>query len=198
MYNKILLTILFFLLCYQVIPQSIGKSILVEVPLIKTESFFQEYTNLQLTNEHYQQGTTSGIGIYYSWRFPFIFTLLFEVRPGIFISDPDLMGIDLGFYLRQNLYKNLFTIIGSNIHYNFGFSEGQLSWKRSSLGGVYFSPGASFGYTFSQRISIFLGYYVLLKNNWRESWSVDYRESYYSKSTEKMYWMFKCSVELNH
>lgn len=198
MYNKKHSILLFLIFCYQVLPQDLNKSILVEVPLIKTNASHQEYYNLLLKNEYDQQEFTSGIGIHYSWRFPFILTSLLEIRPGLFISDPDLMGIDLGFYLRQNLYKNLLTIIGSNIHYNFGFSEGQLSWKRSSLGGVYFSPGASFGYTFSQRISIFLGYYVLLKNNWRESWSVDYRGSYYSKSTEKMYWMFKCGVELNH
>ena len=189
--------ILFFVLCHQILPQDLNNSILIEVPFIKTNTFHQEYSNLLLKVENEQTGFTSGFGIHYSWRFPFIFGTLFEIRPGIFISDPYLMGVDLGIYIRQKIYKNFFVIIGSNIHFNFGFSEGQLSWKRSSVGGIYFSPGISIGYKFSQRISSFLGYHVLLKNNWRESWSVSYRESNYSKSTEKLYWILKLGMELN-
>ena len=108
------------------------------------------------------------------------------------------MGIDFGLYLRRNLYKNLFAVIGSNAHYNFGFSEGQMTWSRHSLGGLYISPGGSIGLAASQRISVFLGYYVSLKNNWRDSWSSSFRDSYYSQSSAKMFWMFKMGVELNH
>ncbi|NMB83552.1 MAG: hypothetical protein GYA14_17225 [Ignavibacteria bacterium] len=189
--------ILFFVFCYQILPQDLNNSILIEVPFIKTNTFHREFSNLLLIVENEQTGFTSGFGIHYSWRFPFIFRTLFEIRPGIFISDPYLMGVDLGIYIRQKLYKNLFVIIGSNIHYNFGFSEGQISWKRSSLGGLYFSPGASLGYSFSQRISTFLGYHALLKNNWRESWSVSYRESSYSQSAEKLFWIIKLGMEFN-
>jgi hypothetical protein len=198
--NKTTIQILFFtfLTFSWVYSQDYNRSVLIEVPIIKTELYSQKYLGLQKINEYYEARSSSGINISYSWRFPLLLDTKLEIRPGIFVSDPDLMGIDFGFYLRRNIYKNLFAVVGSNVHYNFGFSEGNMTSSSHSLGGFYISPGGSIGFSLSQKISVFIGYYVSLKNNWRDSWSSSFHDPYYSKSSEKIFWMFKMGVELNH
>ncbi|MDF1612441.1 hypothetical protein [Stygiobacter electus] len=171
--NKTILPFFFFLSIFTitcVFSQDFNRSIVVEVPIINTELHYQKYAGLQKIDEYYLTKYSSGINISYSWRFPLLLNNRIEIRPGIFLSDLDLLGLDFGLYLRLCLYKKLFAIIGSNVHYNFGYRESHMTWSRSSQSGFYFSPGGSIGLAISQKISVFLGYYVSVKNNWRDSW----------------------------
>jgi hypothetical protein len=140
---------------------------------------------------------TYGLNISYSWRFTFLFGSKFEIKPGVTLGDLDLMGIDLGIYIRQYFVQDFFVMLGSQFHLNMGFKESSMYSGKSSLGGIYVFPGGSIGYRISKKITLLLGYYKSLKSSWRDTWALDVMSSYSSETYEKIKWMVKFGIELN-
>ena len=179
-------------------PQESNKGFVLEIPIIKTELKQQKYSGLSKIEETNSEKYSSGINLAYSWRFPLLLNTKFEIRPGIFLGDLDLLGVNYGFYLRTNLYKPVYAIIGIKADYNFGYEDSHITWSRKSKNGFYLNPVLSLGMAVSKNISVMIGYSFYLKENWRESWSVDFNRSINTETSEKLNWLIKFGIEFSN
>lgn len=179
-------------------PQESNKGIVIEVPIIKTELNQKKYSGLVKIDEFYSEKYSTGINVAYSWRIQLPLNTKFEIRPGIFLGDLDLLGVNCGFYLRRNLFKPVYAIVGIKAHYNFGYEDSHITWGRKSKNNFYFNPVFSLGVPISNKISVMIGYSFYLNKNWRESWSTDYLTSVYTESTEKLNWQLFLGIEINN
>lgn len=182
----------------QLFPQESNKGLVLEIPFIKTELKQEKYSGLVKIDEVDSDKYSSGINIGYSWRIPLPLNTKFEIRPGVFLSDLDLVGVNLGIYLRGNIIYPVFANLGIKAHYNFGFEDSHISWGRKSQSGFYFNPVLSLGMPISNKFSIMIGYSYYLEKNWRKSWSVDYNRSINTETSEKLNWLLNVVIEFSN
>ncbi len=194
---KYLLILFIILPMVTLYPQESNMGIVIEVPIIKTELNQKKYSGLIKIDELNSAKYSSGINLAYSWRFPLLLNTKFEVRPGIFLGDLDLLGVNCGFYLSTNLFKPVYAIVGIKADYNFGFEDSHITWGRKSENGFYFCPVLSLGMAVSKNISVMIGYSFYVKENWRESWSSDYLTPIYIDTTEKLNWLIELGIDFN-
>ncbi len=195
---KYLLILFIILPMVTLYPQESDMGIVIEVPIIKTELNQQKYLALNKTDEINTIKYSAGINLSYSWRLSLLLNTKFEVRPGIFLGDLDLLGVNCGFYLRTNLFKPVYAIVGIKTDYNFGNEDSHITWGRKSENGFYFCPALSLGMAVSKNISVMIGYSFYLKENWRESWSVDFNHSINTETSEKLNWLIKFGIEFSN
>ena len=186
-----------FITISQLFSQGYNKGLVLEIPLIRTELNQLHYSGLVKTKETFSVKYSSGINVAYSWRIPLLLDTKFEIRPGIFLGDLDLLGVNCGFYLRTNLFNPIYAIVGIKADYNLGYEESHMTWSRKSKNGFYFNPVFSLGVPISNKISVMIGYSFYLNKNWRESWSTDYSSSIGTESSEKLKWLITFGVEIN-
>ncbi|MBX2976420.1 MAG: hypothetical protein KF721_09815 [Ignavibacteriaceae bacterium] len=195
--SKLLIFIQLIFITNYTYSQESNSSIIIETAVFKTEAHYQEYYATNKIIDTYENRNTYGIIISYSTRINLISDYKLELRPSLLLGDYDVMGVDVGLYLRSSLYWKIFGLVGLNAHYNFGNSDNHNTWRRKSLEGIYLFYGGSLGLKLSERISLQIGYYFTAKNNWRNSWSSDLMRSIHSETDEKLFWVTKVGVEIN-
>lgn len=196
--TKYLLIIFLFQPFVTLFPQESNKGLVLEIPLIKTELNQKEYSGLLKIDELNAVKYSSGINVAYSWRVPLPLNTKLEIRPGVFLGDLDLLGINLGIYLRTNLYQPVYAIIGIKTNYNFGYEDSHIAWGRKSENGFYIHPVFSMGLTVSKNFSVMFGYSNYLKQSWRQSWSTNYSSSISTATIEKLNWQLFLGIEINN
>ncbi|NMB83551.1 MAG: hypothetical protein GYA14_17220 [Ignavibacteria bacterium] len=196
--RKLLLIILLISPVLILFSQESNKGLVLEIPLIKTELNQKKYSGLSKIDEINSVKYSTGINVGYSWRIPLPLNIKFEIRPGVFLSDLDLFGVNLGIYLRGNIIHPVFANLGIKTHYNFGFEDSHISWGQKSQSGFYFNPVLSLGMPITNKFSIMIGYSYYLEKNWRESWSSDYLTPNYFETTEKLKWYLFLGIEINN
>jgi hypothetical protein len=179
-------------------PQESNKGVVLEVPIIRTELNQQKYLALNKTEEINTIKYSTGINLSYSWRFPLLLNTKLEIRPGVFLGDLDLLGINLGIYLRTNLFQPVYAIIGIKTNYNFGYEDSHITWGRKSENGFYFCPAFSMGMPISKNFSVMIGYSYYLRQSWRQSWSTNYSSSISTETIEKLKWQLFLGIEINN
>lgn len=132
-------------------PQESNKGLVLEIPLIKTELHQNKYSGLVKIDEFYSEKYSTGINVAYSWRIPLLFNTKLEIRPGVFLGDLDLIGVNLGVYLRGNVFYTVFASLGIKAHYNFGFEDSHITLGRKSKNDFYFNPVFSLGVPVSKK-----------------------------------------------
>ncbi len=194
---KYLLILFIILPMVTLYPQESNNGLVLEIPLIKTELHQKKYSGLSKIDEINSVKYSTGINVAYSWRIPLLLDTKLEILPGVFLGDLDLIGVNLGVYLRRNIFYTVFANLGIRAHYSFGYEDSHITWGRKSKNDFYFNPVFSLGAPISNKISFMIGYSFYLNKNWRESWSSDYLTPIYIDTTEKLNWLIELGIDFN-
>jgi len=158
----------------------------------------QYFMSSILKKEENSEKYSFGLVLSHSWHIPIFYNNKLEIKPGFYFGDFNLMGIELELALRTNIVWRLFSMVGINTHYSFGFGEKSNLSSRGSQGKVYLIPEIFVGLELSKRISFFVGYGLVNDDDWRNSWSLDVMKSTSTLTKEKINGLVKFGFELRY
>lgn len=174
-----------------------NSSIIVEIHKFRSENIAETNQYNQPIKTAQYSLSTYATNISYVYKRDIFQLIQCEIRAGLLIGDIDLMGIDLGFYIRKDLAWRFFGVIGFTSHYNFGFSESHNTWSSKSENGFYLFSGGSLGIKISKKFSILGGYYLTSDKSLSSRWNLDVNTGQSTVSNEKLKWIIKGGLEIN-
>ena len=134
-----------------------------------------------------------GLGFYYSGRILIYNNYFLELRPG-FIFAGSYSGLEMGLYLRKEIYDIMYLSAGMNIHYNVHQNQGN-SNGYATVYGYFYNPGLMIGFNLSKKFIITSEIFKQTRSNYRNAHSFSTFES--SKTHHNMKdWILKLGLEI--
>ena len=134
-------------------------------------------------------------GMNYSAKFTLLQKYQLEIRPGITFGG-DYWGPEIGFYIRRQIVKPVFVIVGLNLHQNIRKSNDGGFSSSATTDYLYTNPSFALGWAVFKKMSIILSANKMHDGRIYSSFSIDPNAMASIRYEENMNWIFKLGFEL--